>query len=63
MNMVAGLTRMLSRVFGSKSQPLDRSKLVGIYFSGANDRSGYSSEIQENRTRRNGKFSHQRERV
>ncbi len=53
---------MVKRVFAPKSEPLDRSKLVGIYFSGANDRSGYSSELQENRTRRNGKFSHLRER-
>ena len=63
MKMVAGFTRALSRFFGPKSAPLDRSKLVGIYMSGANDKGGYSPEAQENRTRRNGKYSHQRERV
>jgi len=63
MKLVTGLTRMLNRVFGRTHGPLDRSKLVGIYLSNANDREGYSPEIQENRTRRNGKFSHQRERA
>jgi hypothetical protein len=63
MKVVTGITRMIGRVFGQKSEPLDRAKLVGIYLSGANDRGGYSPQAQENRTRRNGKFSHQRERV
>jgi len=54
---------MLSRVFGRRQQSLDRTKLVNLYFSATNGRDGYSPEIQENRTRRNGKYSHHRERA
>jgi hypothetical protein len=54
---------MLSRVFGRKHGSLDRTKLVNLYFSATNGRDGYSPEIQENRTRRNGKYSHHRERA
>jgi hypothetical protein len=63
MKVVTGFTRMLSRVFGRKQQQLDRTKLVNLYFSTTNGRDGYSPEIQENRTRRNGKYSHHRERA
>jgi hypothetical protein len=63
MKVVTGFTRMLSRVFGRKKQQLDRTKLVNLYFSTTNGRDGYSPEIQENRTRRNGKYSHHRERA
>ena len=63
MKLVTGLTRVLNRVFGRKDAPLDRAKLVGIYLTTANDRDGYSPEIQERRTRRNGKYSHHRERA
>lgn len=63
MKVVAGISRMLSRLFGRRDQPLDRSKLVGIYLSTTNERDGYSPELQENRTRRNGKYSHHRERA
>jgi hypothetical protein len=54
---------MLSRVFGRHNQPLDRTKLVNLYFTTTNGKDGYSPEIQENRTRRNGKYSHHRERA
>jgi hypothetical protein len=63
MKVVTGLTRMLSRVFGRRDQALDRTKLVNLYFTTTNGRDGYSPEIQENRTRRNGKYSHHRERA
>ena len=63
MKVVTGFTRMLSRVFGRKEKQLDRTKLVNLYFSTTNGRDGYSPEIQENRTRRNGKYSHHRERA
>ena len=54
---------MLSRVFGRGQDRLDRTKLVNLYFHSTNGRDGYSPEIQENRTRRNGKYSHHRERA
>jgi hypothetical protein len=63
MKVVTGLTRMLDRMFGRRSRPLDRTKLVNLYFTSTNGRDGYSPEIQENRTRRNGKYSHHRERA
>ena len=63
MKVVTGLTRMLSRVFGRRDQALDRTKLVNLYFTTTNGRDGSSPEIQENRTRRNGKYSHHRERA
>ena len=40
-----------------------RSTLVGMYLSQANSRDSYTSDLQQNRTRRNGKFSHNRERT
>jgi hypothetical protein len=63
MKLVTGLSRIWSLMFGRKKDPLDRSKLVGIYLSTTNERDGYSPELQENRTRRNGKYSHHRERA
>jgi hypothetical protein len=63
MKVVTGFTRMLGRVFGRRDQALDRTKLVNLYFTSTNGRDGYSPEIQENRTRRNGKYSHHRERA
>ena len=54
---------MLGRVFGRRQDRLDRTKLVNLYFHSTNGRDGYSPEIQENRTRRNGKYSHHRERA
>jgi hypothetical protein len=63
MKLVTGLHRLFKRVIGGGGQPLDRSRLVGMYLSSTNDREGYSPEMQENRTRRNGKYSHHRERA
>ena len=63
MKVVTGLTRVFSRMFGRKREALDRTKLVNLYFDTTNSRDGYSPEIQENRTRRNGKYSHHRERA
>ena len=54
---------MLSRMFGRRAEQLDRTKLVNLYFDTTNGKDGYSPEIQENRTRRNGKYSHHRERA
>lgn len=63
MKLVTGISRLFSRMLGSKNGALDRSKLVGMYLSNTNDREGYLPELQENRTRRNGKYSHHRERA
>jgi hypothetical protein len=63
MKIVTGFTRILGRVFGRRGDQLDRTKLVNLYFTSTNSRDGYSPEIQENRTRRNGKYSHHRERA
>jgi hypothetical protein len=64
MKLVTGFTRMFGRMFGRKDEALDRSKLVNLYFSTTNEQRGaYSPENQENRTRRNGKYSHHRERA
>jgi hypothetical protein len=63
MKVVTGFSRMLNRVFGRRDAPLDRTRLVNLYFTSTNGKDGYSPEIQENRTRRNGKYSHHRERA
>jgi hypothetical protein len=63
MKLVTGIARLLRRMLSTTPEPLDRTKLVGIYLTSTNDREGYSPEIQENRTRRNGKYSHHRERA
>jgi len=63
MKVVTGFTRMLSRMFGRRDERLGRTKLVNLYFDTTNGKDGYSPDIQENRTRRNGKFSHPRERA
>ena len=63
MKILAGLTRNLSRVFGRSERDLNRSKLVGLYLNQANGRDGAASEFSQSRQRRNGKYSHNRERA
>lgn len=63
MKLVASISRIFGRLFGTRQEPLDQSRLVGIYLSGANGRDAYTPDHQANRTRRNGKFSHTRERA
>jgi hypothetical protein len=63
MKLVTGLTRLFRRIIGRPEKPLDRSKLVGMYLSTTNEREGYVPSLQESRTRRNGKYSHHRERA
>lgn len=62
MSIFSGLKRLLARSGRSSSKP-DRSTLVGMYLNQANSKDGYSSEQQQNRQRRNGKYSHNRERA
>jgi len=63
MKILAGLTRGISRVFGRREDKLSRSKLVGLYLNQANGREGAATEFGQARQRRNGKFSHNRERA
>jgi hypothetical protein len=63
MKILAGFTRGISRLFGKRDQDLNRSKLVGLYLSQANGRDGAASEFSQSRQRRNGKYSHNRERA
>jgi hypothetical protein len=63
MKLVTGITRFFGRMLGSRKSDLDQSRLVGLYMSQANGRDGYTPDHQANRTRRNGKYSHHRERA
>ena len=63
MNIFAGITRKLSRIFGRDEKELNRSRLVGMYLNQANGRDGAASEASQTRQRRNGKYSHSRERA
>jgi len=63
MKIFAGLARSLSRLFGRTEKDMNRSRLVGLYLNQANGRDGAAAEIHQTRQRRNGKFSHNRERA
>jgi hypothetical protein len=63
MKILTGLTRSLSRLFAKSEKDLNRSKLVGLYLNQANGRDGVASELGQSRQRRNGKYSHNRERA
>jgi hypothetical protein len=63
MKILAGVTRKLSRLFGRDEKDLNRSRLVGLYLTQANGRDGAASESSQTRQRRNGKYSHSRERA
>lgn len=64
MKLFTALSRLAGRAFGTRrSDKPSRSQLVGMYLNQANSRDAYSPEFQENRQRRNGKFSTNRERA
>ena len=63
MKILAAFARSVSTMFGRKKDQLDRSKLVGMYLNQANGRDGAASEFSQTRQRRNGKYSHNRERA
>jgi hypothetical protein len=60
MKILASLARSL---FGRRQDALNRSKLVGLYLSQTNGKDGAASEFHARRERRNGKYSHNRERA
>ncbi len=51
------------RMFANPHADLNRSRLVGMYLTRTNSKSALSTEFQQTRQRRNGKFSINRERV
>ncbi len=57
------LSTFVRWLIGSKEKPLNRSQLVGLYLSQANGKDGLTSELNNNRQRRNGKSSPNRERA
>jgi hypothetical protein len=64
MKLLAGLARTFAVIFGLKRfRGPSKSRLMGLYLSQANGREHGISEISPNRQRRNGKFSHTRERA
>ena len=63
MKLVSDIARIFRRLLRSSPEPLDRTKLVGIYMSTTNGRDGYLPDLQDNRSRRNGKHNHHRERA
>lgn len=64
MKLFSAIGRWAGRAFGlGRSDKVSRSKLVGLYLNQANSREAYSPEHQENRQRRNGKHSTNRERA
>lgn len=63
MKFVAELARGISGFFARRGDALNRSKLVGLYLMQANGKDGAASEFHLRRERRNGKYSHNRERA
>ena len=63
MKLITGLTRTFSNFFGRREKRLDESKLVGLYLSQTNGKDGIAPEYNQSRQRRNGKYSHNRERA
>jgi len=57
------LGKFARSLFGNKEAPLSRSKLVGLYLNQANGKDGAASEFSQIRQRRNGKYTHNRERA
>jgi hypothetical protein len=57
------LRQFFVRVFGFRKGGVSKSKLVGLYLSQTNSREAYTPDLQQNRQRRNGRFSHNRERA
>ena len=63
MKILAGLARTFSRLFGRSEKELKKSQLMGLYLTQTNAREGAAAEFSQTRQRRNGKFSHNRERA
>ena len=63
MKLLAGLARSVTSLFGRRDDALNRSKLVGLYLTQTNAKDGAASEFNQRRQRRNGKYSHNRERA
>ena len=63
MKILADLARGISGLFSRRDADLNRSKLVGLYLAQANGKDGAASEFHQRRQRRNGKYSHNRERA
>jgi hypothetical protein len=57
------IQKALMTIFGNRYGRLNKSKLVGMYLEQTNRRELYSAELQANRQRRNGRYSHNRERA
>ena len=62
MKLLTGFVRSVTSLFG-RQKGLSKSKLVGIYLAQTNSREGAASEFSQIRQRRNGKYSHNRERA
>ena len=64
MKILAGFARSLSSLFGRKdAKSVSKSRLLGLYLNQANGKDGPTSEFHQTRQRRNGKYSHNRERA
>lgn len=64
MKLFAGIARSIGALLGGKDkQSASKSKLVGLYLTQANGKDGPTSEFYQTRQRRNGKYSHNRERA
>lgn len=64
MKYLAGLARNIAALFGRRdSVSVSRSKLVGLYLTQTNGKDGPTAEFHQTRQRRNGKYSHNRERA
>ena len=57
------MRQWLTRLFSTRKRSVTKSELVGLYLSQTNSRDHYSGEAQQNRQRRNGRYSHTRERA
>ena len=56
------LVTACSRLLSTRRPPLNQSRLMTMYLSQANSKTIYTPRFQETRTRRNGKYSHVRNR-
>jgi hypothetical protein len=63
MKLIKGLVRRISTFIGRKEERLETSKLVGLYLSQTNGKDGVATDFNQSRQRRNGKYSHNRERA
>lgn len=63
MRLAISTKRLLRRMFPTRSAALSQSRLVGMYLTQTNRTNGFASDFQQSRERRNGKFSHNRERA